>query len=925
MKKFNTFIALFLGLVLICSLFGCGGDSAKGKKGKNRPDVQNRKGAPQQKKNDAPTNDAPANDAPTNGSNESSNSNTDAADSLNDVDGDGFLQSPFDATVAKLPAGFMGNNIEVVWEGSSAVDDLKKDEFETTEEFTRRKQEAIKEGRVTDKIKLNDYVAFCLNVGDNDQASFSYDADKQTFSCSHKSILKDSGSYGTISVFSRIINPETYIGKNAFGVEKEIKKGIYKGYGVAFSRPVNTNTKPGYNYSVPHWIASDVPVAFAKENKENMAICCVGKIGRVDGENFIESEIIEPTIDKPYDFVNFKECVYLKDVEFWLFNKNSGDVYAKFTLADYWTSTPRKLGDVALNSQNADVLNADASNENNLHDASGASDAESNPELQKNDVEELANEPFDVNVEKLPLNFNGVDVSKIEEALVELETSLEKGEFETTEEYRGRSQKTIDDAFASRKLKNLDYVCVCLPHNSYSGTKISYDADERETKIELDKGYSKFFENKKYLYVDIGPWGLSGERRRYLGFKTDTEYRKYSTSESGAERSGLVLRILNVPVDFARDNKDFLNVCVVGKLNVTPPEYHTVSVSSSSEVKLEKCVDKENVNIPLKDVEFWVYNVKTGEIYDKFSLDDYGCGKGRELGDVSLKAGAQNVLDSKSEQPTQSPENDAEEVEEPKPAWEEVVANVPELPSQSWETKKASVVVKSDSKDLAKTLAESKNGAIVHLESGAKITLDASSLPKGTEAVFLDKAIAVVGEGEGASILIDPRDTTIEIASKNVFFKNVTFQCVDEGGKESSASIFKVKDSGKAFFIDCAFDGAGLAGVGGVLVEKGEAKFWKCAFKNFGEYGLNAADDGSTEIDYCELLGNAAGAKVENKAKCVVKYCRFAENRCGYAATSGGGGSIENSYFDQNGQNWQISSGSKDVVELNRKTNVIEK
>lgn len=1161
MKKFNAFIALFLGLVLICSLFGCSRDVTNGQNGK-KPSLKN-------------------------------------------VKSNGFLRGPFDVTVDKLPAHFAGNDIEDVRDGwEKLVKDLKKGEFETSDELALRIKQVVENGRITKKIKMNDYVAFCLNVGENRKTHFDYDADSQTLKISHCPPTNENKDYCNFPILSREIKYGTYTGANSFGVKKEIIEEEHDDYDIIF------DSIRGARYSLPHWILTEVSPDFAKNNKENLAVCCVGKIGYVDGVSISEYSHTQPKLDFPFDLTNNTHYLYLTDIEFWIYNKKDGDVIAKFTPDDFYSNTPRKLGDVSLSIANDETpKDSESKNDNNdvegvidpsptdskedddskksdgnafstepfdinavklpanfkgddireigkalenlrslleknefettdeyngriqstideaianqnfknfeyvcfclnvdnLKDSAVTYDADNHETIirpdsvdsfffdkrryvylnvgtphtgkdyyigtpaksdktdknlkgtfrilnvpvelarenkdtwnvccigklnvtkdeysqpsgigdvlyhcfdgvecnvplkdvefwinnrntgeiyakfsledfcqsmgrelgdvslsslkpenssgsepmtdqagqdktvtevgesldsdSKNDaapeeteVSRFSSEPFDINVSKLPPNFEGNDPNQIESVLVGLENSLKKDEFETTNEYNERIQKQIDEAITSKKLKNFDYVCFCLNVQKTIGLEFTYDADRRELQARPYVGYSSFFEKKDYIYLCNGE--LDSRRSCYIGTLPDFDFSRGGLDFVGAERDNFLLRALNVPADFARENKDSLNVCLIGKLNVTPSSYFQ---SFENGKYWPKCFDEKNVNIALSNVEFWINNKKTGEIYARFSLEDCVLGKGRKLGDVSLD-GKQGNPEPASEQAEQDAASDeeapAEEVEEPKLTWEEVMASIPELPQQTWETKKPTVVVKSDAKDLAKILVEAKNGAIVHLESGAKLTLDMSSLSKDAASVLLDKAIAVVGEDEGATIVVDPRAAAFEITSKNVFFKNVTFQCASDGRDASTSPIVKVKENGKAFFINCAFDGSDAPGAGGVWIEKGESKFWKCSFKKFDEYGLCATNKGLAEINYCELLDNVTGAKVENKAQCVAKRCRFAENRSGYAATAGGGGSIENSYFDQNGQNWQISSGSKDVVELNRKTNVIVK
>ncbi len=274
-----------------------------------------------------------------------------------------YSSEPLDPTATKLPPEYLGHNIQTVVEKVEKIfadENVKKDEYEKTADYKKRiaafKAE-LPEKSIYGNLKFGSTLALALTQsGDSSIFALSkYDADAEAFVVSF-------GAYANYNVderdncfgirFSReLSSSDTYIGKNGFGVEKEITEENFRSYGIAYTD--SRNLQIGYD----KLRLKNVPPTQAKMFGEFLSILCVFKLGYLErNENgtltpfaYISGgDLVKPTMDHPYDMFDWHQAVYATIPEFWLYNFKTGDVYAKYSLKDLKTGKAKGIGDFEL-------------------------------------------------------------------------------------------------------------------------------------------------------------------------------------------------------------------------------------------------------------------------------------------------------------------------------------------------------------------------------------------------------------------------------------------------------------------------------------------------------------------------------------------------------------------------------------------------
>jgi len=134
-----------------------------------------------------------------------------------------FTNKPFDVNVEKLPKDFGGTDPVGLFQALLKKPEPIKQEFETTDQFTDRHNKWLSHpliGSVTPTSLIA--LAFRPSILPSNQASFKYNADtgEMMFSLSPGRC----GGLNNLTVLSTSKDLGSYVGQNAFGVKKVIKK-----------------------------------------------------------------------------------------------------------------------------------------------------------------------------------------------------------------------------------------------------------------------------------------------------------------------------------------------------------------------------------------------------------------------------------------------------------------------------------------------------------------------------------------------------------------------------------------------------------------------------------------------------------------------------------------------------------------------------
>lgn len=142
-----------------------------------------------------------------------------------------FLSVPFNMETAKIPADFLGHDIEKLYNTFKNKQSGKKDEFETTEQYQKR-LEAEKDKPLFGTVAKDSILAFVV------KANSEYNADEQIMTVSlpttsvYNSIKKDDNKLG-INIKYGANTTTTSSGQNAYGAKVDIEKTHVQTYELA--------------------------------------------------------------------------------------------------------------------------------------------------------------------------------------------------------------------------------------------------------------------------------------------------------------------------------------------------------------------------------------------------------------------------------------------------------------------------------------------------------------------------------------------------------------------------------------------------------------------------------------------------------------------------------------------------------------------
>ncbi len=283
--------------------------------------------------------------------------------------GDKYSSEPLDPTATKLPPEYLGHNIQTVVEKVEALfkdENVKKDEYEKTADYKKRIaafKEELPEKSLYANVKFGSTLALALTQnGETPIKAFcKYDADAERFDVSFGAYADysideydyaEKTNYYGLRFCRKLSSSDTYIGRNGFGVEKEIKEENFRSYGIVYTD--SYNLRISYDSELR---LQNVPPTQAKAIGESIGVLCVFKLGYLEKvENgaltpfaYVDGgDLVKPTMDRPYDMFDWQQAVCSTLPEFWVYNVKTGEVYAKYSLKDLKTGRAKNIGDFSV-------------------------------------------------------------------------------------------------------------------------------------------------------------------------------------------------------------------------------------------------------------------------------------------------------------------------------------------------------------------------------------------------------------------------------------------------------------------------------------------------------------------------------------------------------------------------------------------------
>lgn len=291
-----------------------------------------------------------------------------------------YSSEPLDPNATKLPPEYLGHNIKAITKRVENIffeGKVKKDEYEKTADYKKRiasfKKE-LPEKSLYGNVKFGSILALALTQDGESGISVDgkYDADSEKFAVTFgygadyqiEDYMNGFREYYGVTFSRELISSGTYIGKNGFGVEKEIKEEDFQSYGIAYTDV--RGLKIDYNSAL---YLRNVPANQARAIGHDLSVLCVFQLGYLEGEEngaitpfavVSGGDRVKPTMDRPYDMFDSQRAVCAAIPEFWLYNFKTGEVYAKYSLKEVKTGKAKNIGDFNLNAASKDVEKTNA-------------------------------------------------------------------------------------------------------------------------------------------------------------------------------------------------------------------------------------------------------------------------------------------------------------------------------------------------------------------------------------------------------------------------------------------------------------------------------------------------------------------------------------------------------------------------------------
>ena len=231
-----------------------------------------------------------------------------------------YLTEPFDTSIQQLPKGFHGHDLVAVINATKTLN-VEKKEFESTKEFTERKN-ALLDKKIIRNVKLRDKFAFVYF--EPKKIGMTYNADSERMTIGGYSAAMNA----TMNISFMAIGKESYYtGQNAFGAKVRVLRQTGKEYYLRAGCYDYNNRSTGT-------ISTSGSFHVAKERaaraKSSTALLFIGKLH----EPYLEEHNYNSgaTFDNPYERKMHAHILVFKIDEVWAFNASTGEIYSKSNL-----------------------------------------------------------------------------------------------------------------------------------------------------------------------------------------------------------------------------------------------------------------------------------------------------------------------------------------------------------------------------------------------------------------------------------------------------------------------------------------------------------------------------------------------------------------------------------------------------------------
>ena len=240
-----------------------------------------------------------------------------------------FIEDEFQNNVDKLPPNFNGHSLKSIYDILEKREKTKaKGEFETTEQYRQRVEQDNKKP-LWGSLNISSTLGFVSKVNEiGSPINNLYDADNQIMTYtltperSQNLETKYNSNYleknNCFQIESKTVLSKDYVGTNSYGSKIDVRQTVSY---------ISTLVIENWNLNEWEKLEAKIPIEKAIIAKNKSRVLFIGELVKpYFSTGYLSSK---PTIQNPRDSAWIYNYLHLNIREIWIFNEETGEVYAK--------------------------------------------------------------------------------------------------------------------------------------------------------------------------------------------------------------------------------------------------------------------------------------------------------------------------------------------------------------------------------------------------------------------------------------------------------------------------------------------------------------------------------------------------------------------------------------------------------------------
>lgn len=238
-----------------------------------------------------------------------------------------FSIVPFDPEKDRLPVGFLGHSAADLYSSLLPKENyFQKSDFETQATYNARLDQ-FSHARLSNGMRADDLFAFIITP----EVSYDAETERMTVQLSSLDSVSLAGDTSICKWLETTRSAGSYVGSNAFGVKKIIRRVYTTRYNVVFDRPawLDVDYKTSENYhSTGGFLLKQEPGPKALFSSRSLRVVLIGPLEPPFISHTTDAE--EPTVSDPVDLTTVVRNLHMGVTDVWLVNWLTGEVVKRY-------------------------------------------------------------------------------------------------------------------------------------------------------------------------------------------------------------------------------------------------------------------------------------------------------------------------------------------------------------------------------------------------------------------------------------------------------------------------------------------------------------------------------------------------------------------------------------------------------------------